>query len=113
MSGQQISAFALQIGNLPSHPSSAAAAAAHFHPCPPVPTVAKERLVSVRLYLHVSERQEKNEMCSLECMNLSCTFVHAQNIKNVSVSLHKVIVRIQTVSVSVSVCVCVLVCVSI
>lgn len=44
VSGQQISAFALQIGDLPSHPSStaAAAAAAQLHACPRVPTVAKE-----------------------------------------------------------------------
>lgn len=47
VSGQQISAFALQIGDLPFHPSSAAtaaAAAAHFHLCHPLPTVAKEML---------------------------------------------------------------------
>lgn len=48
VSGQQISAFALQIGDLPSHPSStaaaAAAAAAQLHACPRVPTVAKEML---------------------------------------------------------------------
>lgn len=51
VSGQQISAFALQIGDLPSHPSSTAAAAAavaQLHACPHVPTVAKEMLCEPR-----------------------------------------------------------------
>lgn len=50
VSGQQISAFALQIGDLPFHPSSAAAAAtaAQFHPCHPLATVAKEMFPNPR-----------------------------------------------------------------
>lgn len=53
MSGQQISAFALQKGDLPSHPSPAAAA--QLHPCPPVPTVAREMLTDPRceVFVHI------------------------------------------------------------
>lgn len=42
MSGQQISAFAQQIGDIPSHPSCAATA--QFHPRPSVCSVAEEML---------------------------------------------------------------------
>lgn len=47
VSGQQIFVFALQIGDLPFHPS--AAAAAQFHPCYPLPSVAKEMLPDPRV----------------------------------------------------------------
>lgn len=85
MSGQQISAFALQIGDLPSHPSStaaAAAAAAQLHACPRVPAVAKEMLreprfkvcicpvcleMSSSVYFMNEERKKKVYACILFC----------------------------------------------
>lgn len=80
MSGQQISAFALQIGDLPSNPSSAATT--QFHPCPTVPSVVNDMQWGCRnvVYLRSLFSWERNAMFFLlQCIHLyNCVAIHIQ-----------------------------------